>query len=294
MVINKYFTLFIFILYSGCTSNPFWEDNRTKKIKIQGYVNKESIVSDVAVFVFIEDLNVSTYTDTLGSFSLELPNLEMENGIFSGAVKVHYYIHNYKAVYSTLYITNGRLTREQIDFDENGILVEPITLDKLASFELSIDNIWKRSNGDTLKFSLAITSKHHPFSYYSYVNIRLDPRRFVSSGILLKSMQSGSVYYDKNDTDLLQKIDILPNETNILEFEVEPNGFFPFIIDNYISLEQQLVQSGLHEILPYIYIIQEDVPDELFNHIGIQNVSIIGASFLKMPIDLVRGSLLIQ
>ena len=294
MAMNKYLIFFVLLFCYGCTSNPFWEDSPSKKINIQGYINTQSNVFDVPAFVFVEDLNISSYTDTSGFFSIDFPSLEMEDGAFSGAVKVYYYIHNYKLAHSTLYITNGRLTSEQIDFDENGVLTNTISLKKLASFDLSIDNIWDKTNGDTLKLSLTITSKNHPFSYFSYVDIQSNPRRNMPSGILLKSKMNQAVYYDKNNTDFLQKTDISLNETKVLEFKVAPNGFFPFIIDDYILSDQQLVQSGEHEILPYIHIIQDDIPDELFESIGIQNALIIGENFLKMPIELMKETLLIQ
>jgi hypothetical protein len=294
MAMNKYLIFFVLILCYSCTSNPFWEDSPSKKINIQGYINTQNSVSNVPTFVFVENLNISTYTDTSGFFSIDFPSLEMEDGVFSGAVKVYYYIHNYKLAHSILYITNGRLTSEQIDFDENGVLINAISLKELASFDLSINNIWDRTNGDTLKLSLMITSNNHPFSYFSYVDIQSNPRRYMPSGILLKSKTNQAVYYDKNNTDFLQKTDISLNETKVLDFKVAPNGFFPFIIDDYILLEQQLVQNGEHEVLPYIHIIQDDIPDELFESIGIQNAAIIGESFFKMPIDLIKETLLIQ
>ena len=99
---------------------------------------------------------------------------------------------------------------------------------------------------------------------------------------------------DKNNTDILQKTDISLNETKVLEFKVAANSFFPFILDDYILIEQQFLQSGEHEVLPYIHIIQDDIPDELFESMGIQNVAIIGENFFKMPIDVIKETLLIQ
>ena len=64
MAINKFLIFFVLILCCACTSNPFWEDSPSKKINIQGYINTQSSVSDVRTFVFVENLNISTYTDT--------------------------------------------------------------------------------------------------------------------------------------------------------------------------------------------------------------------------------------
>ena len=139
MEIKIKLTLLALVIFTGCTSNPFWSDSPSKKINIQGYVFKQDSVSNVPAFVFVDGLGVSTNTDENGFYSIDLPNLEMENGNFSGSVKIYYYIHNYKVFYSTLYITNGRLTSLQTDFDENGVLLEPVRLEKIMSLDISID-----------------------------------------------------------------------------------------------------------------------------------------------------------
>ena len=111
---------------------------------------------------------------------------------------------------------------------------------------------------------------------------------------MLKSKTNQAVYYDKNNTDILQITDISLNETKVLEFKVAANGFFPFILDDYILIEQQFLQSGEHEVLPYIHIIQDDIPDELFESIGIHNAAIIGENYLKMPMEIMKETLLIK
>ena len=99
MEINNKLTLLALAVFTACTSNPFWSDNPSKKINIQGYVFKQDSVSNVPVFVFVEDLGVSASTDESGFYSIDLPNLEMENGNFSGSVKIYYYIHNLSLIH---------------------------------------------------------------------------------------------------------------------------------------------------------------------------------------------------
>ncbi|RZP24160.1 hypothetical protein EVA24_03350 [bacterium] len=294
MELIKNLTTTLLLLLFGCTSNPFWEDKPSKKIKIEGYVFANERVSDASVFVYVDELNVFTYADSSGYFSIDLLNLESEVGNFSGSVRVFYYLHNYKVVYSTLFITNGRLTGSQTDFDEYGTLIETVILQKLLSLELSINNVWGRSNADSLRFSLTLMSHDEPVSFLSYVNVLADPRRYVPSGILLKSNQNDAVYFDENDADLIQRTDLNSNDILQLEYNVSPNGFSPFVIDDYISLEQQLVQNGSHLILPYVFIIQEDIPHQILSSMGINNVQNISADYFTMPIDMVLKTIFIQ
>ncbi|OUV01506.1 MAG: hypothetical protein CBC40_07860 [bacterium TMED80] len=294
MELIKNLTATLLLLLFGCTSNPFWEDKPSKKIKIEGYVFANERVSDASVFVYVDELNVFTYADSSGYFSIDLLNLESEVGNFSGSVRVFYYLHNYKVVYSTLFITNGRLTGSQTDFDEYGTLIETVILQKLLSLELSINNVWGRSNADSLRFSLTLMSHDEPVSFLSYVNVLADPRRYVPSGILLKSNQNDAVYFDENDADLIQRTDLNSNDILQLEYNVSPNGFSPFVIDDYISLEQQLVQNGSHLILPYVFIIQEDIPHQILSSMGINNVQNISADYFTMPIDMVLKTIFIQ
>ena len=292
LIKNLTATLLFFLV--GCTSNLFWEDKPSKKVKIEGYVFANERVSDASVFVYVEELNVFTYADSSGFFSIDLLNLESVVGNFSGSVKVFYYLHNYKLAYSTLFITNGRLTGSQTDFDEYGTLIEPVILQKLLSLELSINNVWDRSNADSLRFSLKLMSYDLPVSFLSYVNVLPDPRRYVPSGILLKSNQNDAVYFDENDTDLIQRTDLNSNDILQLEYNVSPNGFLPFVIDDYISLEQQLVQNGSHLILPYVFIIQENIPQKILSSMGISNAQNISAEHFTMPIDMVLKTIFIQ
>ena len=294
MEIKIKLTLMVLVIFAGCTSNPFWSDNPSKKINIQGHVFKRDSVSNVPVFVFVDGLGASTSTDENGFYSIDLPNLEMENGNFSGYLKIYYYVHNYKVFYSTLYITNGRLTSAQTDFDENGVLLEPVRLEKIMSLNISVDSFWNMSSADTLKFSLGLVSHDYPVSFHSYVNVLSNPRRYAPSGLLLQSVRSQSVYYDENGIDFVQVTDMEPNQNIQLNYEIAPNGFLPFIIDDYISLNEQLVQNGAHVILPYIFIIQEDVPEEIYSLMGLQTIESISVDYLKVPIDMVSKTIFVQ
>ena len=72
------------------------------------------------------------------------------------------------------------------------------------------------------------------------------------------------------------------------------DGFLPFVIDDYISLEQQLVQNGSHLILPYVFIIQENLPHQILSSMGLSNAQNISVEHFTMPIDMVLKTIFIQ
>ena len=94
------------------------------------------------------------------------------------------------------------------------------------------------SNADFLRFSLTLMYHDVPVSFFNYVNVLSVPCRYVPSGILLKSNQNDAVYFDENDADLIQRTDLNSNELLQLDYNVSPIGFLPFVIDDYISIEQ--------------------------------------------------------
>ena len=293
MEIKLKFILFIFFFY-GCTSNPFWEDNPTKKVNISGIVIAEERVSDVPVYVWIEDLDVSGHADTTGYFSIDIPSLEAENGNFSGSVRVFYYIHNYRVRYSNLYITDGRLTNTQTDFDEDGRLLDSIKLEKLVSLDITIDNNWNRSAGDTLSFNLDLNIKDYPISIFAHVNQPGDQQGYDPSGVLFYLNSNDETYYDENNIDFLQRYDLDPGAMVAWTYYIAPDAITTFVIDDYISLDEQSIPSGSYNVRPFVFVQQSEVPDELIQSLGIFDPENISVDFLKMPLDMTGKSIVIQ
>ena len=286
--------IIVILFFWGCKSNPFWEDKPTKKVNISGIVIAEDRVSNVPVYVWIEDLDVSGHTDTTGYFSIDIPSLEEENGNFSGSVRVFYYIHNYRARYSDLYITDGRLTRAQTDFDEDGRLLDSVKLEKLVSLDLSIANNWNRSAGDTLNFSMDLNIKDYPISIFAHVNQPGDQQGYDPSGVLFYLNSNDEIYFDENNIDFLQRYDLDPGASITWTYFIAPDDITPFIIDDYISLDQQSIPPGTYHVRPFIFVQQNQVPDELIQSLGILDTENISVDYLKMPLDMNEKSILIQ
>ena len=287
-------TIIFILFFCGCTSNPFWQDKPTKKVNISGIVIAEERVSEVPVYVWIEDLDVSGHADTTGYFSIDIPSLEAENGNFSGSVRVFYYIHNYRASYSDLYITDGRLTSAQTDFDEDGRLLDSIKLEKLVSLDLTIDNNWNRSAGDTLIFSLDLNIKEYPVSIFAHVNQPGGQQGYEPSGVLFSLISNNETYYDENSIDFLQRYDLDPGVSITWTYYIAPDAITPFVIDDYITLDQQLIPTGSYHIRPFAFIQQDQVPDDLVQSLDILDTENISVDFFKMPLDMIEKNIIIQ
>ena len=287
--------IILFFFFYGCTYNPFWEDQPTKKVNISGVVVAEGRISSAPLYIWIEDLDVSDYADTTGSFSIDIPSLEGENGNFSGSVRVFYYIHNYIAQHSDLYITDGRLTSAQTDFDDDGSLLDTIRLKKLVSLELGIEPSWNRSAGDSITFRMELGINDRPVTIFSHVNQISGQQGYEPSGVLFSLIEDKDVtYFDDNKIDFLQRYDFEPWSSITWTYNIAPDDLVPFVIDDYISIDEQSVAPGYYRVLPFLFIQQNEVPDKLVQSIGILEVSNISTDFLNMPLDMLEKTISIE
>ena len=69
----------------------------------------------------------------------------------------------------------------------------------------------------------------------------------------------------------------------MFDYDIPANGFFPFEVNDYISMDQQIMENGLYHVLPYIFVIQDDVPDEIFLYMGVGNAQNISLEARYIP-----------
>jgi len=266
------------LFFWACTSNPFWEDQPTKKLNISGTVNLEDRETDVPVYVWIEDIDVSGYTDAESKFSVDISGLETGDGSFTGDVRVFYYVHNYIAQHSILTITGGRLSSSQTDFDQDGILLQPVVLEKLASFDLNCDNSWNRAARDSLRVNLEISVMEHDIGIVS--NVKNIDHDYIPSGVMFYLSAQEEIYFDQNNIDYLKQYDLGSGSLTTWNFTIGPHDL--------------TAPAGDYYIRPWFMILQDQVPDDLFQSLGITDLETISASHLNIPIDIVEKSISID
>ena len=267
----------ICIMIYGCTSNPFWQDQPTKLVTIRGKVLLENRETDVPVYVFVEQLGIGGYTDLDHQFNIEINGLETSDGNFSGEVKVFYFIHNYKIQYSRLAFSNGQLSSNQTDFDIDGNLIEPVILTKLVKLDIYVNNGWNRQNQDSLQLNLNINVKDSDIQIISALS-KSDESKNPSGIFFYKSQEE--CYYDQDNIDLYQLNNIPSNSSHIWIY--------------FIEAEDIDAPDGIYSIRPWFFIIQEEVPDNLYESLGLNDIHSISPDHLNLPLDLGAKSISLQ
>ena len=115
----------IIILFScySCTSNPLWNDGYKTEENLSGRVVLESLSSETKTFVWLEKFDIHTYTNDQGDFSIVLNDFS-EN--ISGSLNLYFFVHNYLLDSVAVNFTNGRLSSNQSNLDNNGTLFETV------------------------------------------------------------------------------------------------------------------------------------------------------------------------
>tara|TARA_Y100000741_G_scaffold218939_1_gene166848 strand:+ start:148 stop:984 length:837 start_codon:yes stop_codon:yes gene_type:complete len=276
--IKQNIIILICIFICGCTSNPFWDDQPTKKLTISGTVIAEDRETDVPVYIWVEDLDISGHTNSDSEFSIDISGLETADGSFSGEVRVFYYIHNYKVEYSVLSITEGRFSSNQNDFDEDGMLNQQIVLEKLASFNVSCDDSWNRSLEDSIRIRMEIKVRDHNISMLT--GLKSVGQDYVPAGIMFYQSALEDFYFDQNNVGFISQSHFSSGTSVELLY---------WLGNGDIS-----APAGMYIIRPWFFIIQDDVPDGLYQSLGLFDVSSINFDNLRLPLDVSKRSISLQ
>lgn len=150
---------FISLLILGCTNNPFSNsDIAESKNTLQGILSLEHSQNADGIYVFLDEFNIGTRTDSTGRFELVLPppNAQGTTGGINGIYYLYYFMANYYLDSSLVIIQDGQINFDRGDFNKKGELTRQITLQKFLniSIEMRPRNITSSVRNE---FSMLIT-----------------------------------------------------------------------------------------------------------------------------------------
>lgn len=258
------------VLSVSCTHNPFSNStieelaNRT----ISGTVKLEESSEHSKIFVYLEKLNIYTWTDSTGRFKLTIPKKDdapAGQGI-TDKLNLQFYVNNYEVVTANVLLFDNAFKYDTEDIDGQGVLKKNIVLKKVLDIDIFAPNeilltdstlssaygvVFSCTNLTNRPFSLTTNVDHHEWFYDFFV----------------QSVEGKKIYTVKSSEGV--------NRTYLLR----GNKTFKSLI-NPDWLKH--IPSGKYKVFFYGAVKQE-LPNGLLNAIG-EDVLKYDVDYLNLPI----------
>jgi len=262
----------------SCTDNPFFEDTDflSDKLIIKGTIELDQSDDPGGVYVWLEGLNVSTHTNSDGQFELHLDSPSALAGgatAWNGEYLLYYYLANYDITTSSILIRNGKVEFGKRDVDNSGNINKKIILTELLGIKTTISPCSTKTNSIfKQKVELAFIYHGEAVRIQTYIPLdassgcvifrRLDNVQTLSKFVLASRNDLNRVFIRDSDVWNMQLGDT--NEMGIKNMDPIP------------------IESGLYQVVPFILIEQEEVPEELLESIS-PHYNTFSAEYLKIP-----------
>ncbi|MAI86411.1 MAG: hypothetical protein CMF99_04520 [Candidatus Marinimicrobia bacterium] len=272
----NYFLLVAYLsMIFSCTSNPFWQDGERGFPAISGIATAEQNEFNTPIFVWIKELNISSYTQEGGQFSIPIQKSESNENIFSGTYNVYFFIHNYQMDSSSFNLADGYFSEIQDDFSTKGEMTKSIHLKNLIDGKLDLSF---GSNQLNTEDSVRMT-----FSFLTKSDVQIQAYKFFfgqfenHSGIIFKPMGTGEPIFHRYSTtnssgniinDQMITLNYLGGEEVVWEYLIHTDSV-------------DLLNVG-YEVYP-VYFIAHNYPSGMMESLGLDSLQNISENYFRMP-----------
>jgi hypothetical protein len=265
---NHFIIILIVILVTTCTENSLFDDKMGSSdgMTLRGTLHLDKDPNPDNIYIWLGILNLGTYSDTGGNFELVLPHPENQpqKGV-SGDYSLFYYVANYKIDSSKVTLLNGKFVYNKSDINKEGVIRETITLKKLLTINASISpSTYPINYSDFIQVNLFIKNVFEPVLVQIFKWQR-DNNMFTNA--FFKKSEAAS------ETIIFYRLSTLMREEEI----VGERHWYMTIHTDSIRLD-----AGYYEIIPYIKVIQEKIPEGLLKSIGEDQV-FVDSTYLNLP-----------
>ena len=258
----------VILFLSACTKNPLSDDdiNLVQRTTVKGKILLSDNSTPDNVFVWLEGLEISTYSKTNGDFTLTLPAPQTQpGGGVTGEYSIYYYLGNYQYKTSSVSIIDGYFQFGEKDIAENGSIKQTIQLQKLLHIETSMvpDHM---NVGDTLDATITLSLQA------------------LSGPVKVETL--------KENTDFVLAVFFKPQGKPIEEVLQLPCNLQPkeetiLLTKNwYINLYTHWLhipeEQAVYEIVPYLRLVQDGLPNALIKSIS-SNADKYDYEYLHIP-----------
>tara|TARA_A100000164_G_scaffold334605_1_gene325975 strand:+ start:720 stop:1583 length:864 start_codon:yes stop_codon:yes gene_type:complete len=266
---------FYLSLIFSCTSNPFWQNGERDFPSISGIATAEQNELNIPIFVWIKELNISSYTQEEGQFSIPIRTSKSNENIISGNCNVYFFIHNYQIDSSSFNLADGHFSENQDDFTVRGKMIKSINLKNLIHGKLDLSF---GSNQLIAEDSVRLT-----FSFLTKADVQIQAYKYFfghyenHSGIIFKPIGSGESIFHRYST-------INSSGTMINDQMITLN----YLSDEEVKWEYLIHPDSLgllnvsYEVYP-VYFIGHNYPKGMMENLGLDSLHNISENYFRMP-----------
>jgi hypothetical protein len=244
--------LLMLTLFAGCQNNPFGQDKISGDARtISGSVVNGDKRPLSGVYVWLDVVNVGTFSDASGNYILTLPPRNVVNslGTVNGVFDLYFYTINHQLAIKKVFLKDGGVIYGEADVDKNGAIRQvylPRTFKARTETAFSvIDSATK----EKLSVSAHLTTEAESVSV-------LIPHGSIVllGGVLIRSQATGKVYLCE---------DYGPVEPYVEQLTIRERiwGFHP-------NFKAMALTDGAYEVRPFIFPYYPQLPPQLLASLG--------------------------
>ena len=283
MMKRIFYTILLTLI--SCTENPFGGEKKMANRTISGRVKLDKVDFYPSgyhngVLVWSEGLGLQATTDIDGSFELTLPaSSESSSGaITDGDYTLQFFIGNYKLSSVTITFAAGQVVNDEKVINLEGELRRDVTLTRLAGVHTNVypPIITSGFDSDVIT-KVQITPDKTDIHFHLR---KLVTRDFsIYTGLLIREADSKKLAYTVDiDTASIMK-----------EYINRPSQTLEFVF-NYTDVN---LPSGIYEVIPYLVLDREDVPETILKTLG-SGYDSFSQNYFKYPFYRTGGELVIE
>lgn len=282
MMKRLFILITILMVSNSCTENPFSDDgsNKIAKEKISGYVELSDGVTPDNVFVWLEEFNLSTYTDSIGKFSFTLPLPENQgygNG-FDGKFMMYFYVNNYMDDSVEIEFSQGELLDDQKNIGNTGKFKEVVVLKPLFNFATT-------NFHECIEYDGVFLVEFENDNLLQYIDVKFEIYEKTIVAYSLREDQTrgffrtGMIFVPLNpEKDIIFfKSSAAYNSTNSLVKSTESTWTF------MLNMKKDEFEEISYQVYPYLFVLHPNLPDKMIEELGTEKFE-FNENYLKLPI----------
>jgi len=275
--LNSYSLLVSLFFVYACTQNPISDDEISSRNRtIKGEVRLSNNLRSENVYVWLDGFNLGTRTDEQGKFSLALPPLSAQDNFagVTGAFNIYFFVANFNLQSTQVFTQNGLFVYSEGEINSNGELNQP----KFLIQNLQIQT--KVQPSSVSNSQIVVVEGKSDFLLRVDVTLQTVKDWIVVFYPALVKDTFGPLLYRNVDSN---EVTILGSTVaTLVESDLDTVDMAPGKRTMVVPLFPDDLLPGEYEIIPYLLIKNEEIPEPLIGSLG-EDVEELGPDYLFIP-----------